>query len=200
MKSTAPSRPAAESPQLLPSIFSGLFGAFLGLSLLKFGNPPIMENWVSPPRDVYEFVLGSPWPIEWAYRLLGLVCLAGLFAARPKRTAHGLLLALPLAWLGWEFIAALKSVDSQLSMATLKHFAACVVCLYLGFFSLSRGRLGPFWLGLLFGFLLVLASGWEQQWGGLEETRRYFWVYLYPQMKQVPPEFLKKMSSKRIFA
>jgi len=38
--------PAAATVQrepLLPRIFAGLFGAFLGLSLLKFGNPPILE-------------------------------------------------------------------------------------------------------------------------------------------------------------
>ena len=76
-----------------------------------------------------------------------------------------------------------------------------MLCFYLGYFSLSRvQRLWPFWLGLLGGFLLVLAVGWEQQFGGLKESRRYFFLYVYPQMKEVPPEYLKKISSNRIFA
>ena len=89
----------------------------------------------------------------------------------------------------------------DLTRPTLKHFVACVLCFYLGYFSLSRvQRLWPFWLGLLGGFLLVLAVGWEQQFGGLKESRRWFFLYLYPQMKEVPPEYLKKISSDRIFA
>ena len=108
---------------------------------------------------------------------------------------------MPLAWLLWQIIAGIQSVDAELTTSVVKHFAACVVCFYLGFFSLSRlERLGPFWLGLLGGFLVVLAVGWEQHLGGLEESRRYFFTYLYPKVKDVPPEFLKKMSSNRIFS
>ena len=93
------------------------------------------------------------------------------------------------------------TVDDQLTTATLKHFVACVACFCLGFFSLSPGKsLWPFWLGLISGFLVVLAVGWEQHLGGLEESRRYFFTYLYPQHKDIPPEFLKKMSSNRIFS
>jgi putative inorganic carbon (HCO3(-)) transporter len=54
--------------------------------------------------------------------------------------------------------------------------------------------------GLLCGFLIVLAIGWEQHFGGLEQTRRYFFLYLYPKMKEVSPEYLKKLSSPRIFS
>jgi O-antigen ligase len=45
-----------------------------------------------------------------------------------------------------------------------------------------------------------LAVGWEQHFGGLEQTRRYFFLYLYPNMKEVSPEYLKKLSSPRIFS
>jgi len=75
--------PHAANKQTTPSTyeiaFGAFFGAFLGLSMLKFGNPVIMERWVSSPADIYEFILSSPWPISWAYVLLGLV----LFAAIP---------------------------------------------------------------------------------------------------------------------
>ena len=112
--------------------------------------------------------------------------------ARRKSAAPWWLVALPLVWLVWQFIAGTQSVDPELTMLTLKHFAACVLCFYLGYFSLSRvQRIWPFWLGLVCGFLLVLAVGWEQQFGGLKETRDYFFREVYPHMKDVPPEYLK---------
>lgn len=186
---------------MLPSIFAALFGAFLGLTLLKFGNPPITEKWVVAPDGFWGFVFGYPWPISWAYGMLVLVGVAGIAVARWNSAAPRWLIALPLVWLAWQFIAGARSVDPELTKPTVKHFAACALCFYLGYFSLSRvRRVWLFWLGLLCGFLLVLAVGWEQQFGGLKESRRYFFLYVYPQMKDLPPEYLKKISSSRIFA
>ena len=244
-----PQAPAARGDGVWPTIFAGLFGALLGLCLLKFGNPPITEKYVAAPANFWEFLLGYPWPIAWAYRLLALVAVAGLAVgirsnhrwtqidtdkngprpstsrrktgpierdpvqteatpdSGPKNLCSSvsicgyLLIALPLVWLVWQFIAGARSVDAELTTPTLKHFAACGLCFYLGYFSLGRvTRLWPFWLGLIGGFLLVLAVGWEQQFGGLRESRRYFFLYVYPYMAEVPPEYLKKISSNRIFS
>jgi len=193
--------PGANSDDLLPRIFAGLFGAFLGLCLLKFGNPPITEKWITAPAGFWEFLLGYPWPIAWAYWLLALVGVVGVAVARRKSAVAWWLVAMPLVWLVWQFLAGTQSVEPELTTPTLKHFAACVVCFYLGYFSLSRvQRVGPFWVGLICGLLVVLAVGWEQQFGGLKETRRYFFLYIYPQLKEVSPEYLKKMSSDRIFS
>jgi O-antigen ligase len=182
-------------------IFAGIFGCFLGLSLLKFGNPPIFETLVNAPEDVYGFLLGFPWPISWAYGLLAMVAVLGFCNARLELRAPWWLVALPLIWLVWQIVAGTQSVDAQLTNPTLKHFGACVVCFYLGYFSLVRvPKLWPFWLGLVCGFLLVLTEGWEQRFGGLQQTRAYFFTYLYPKMETVSPEFLKKMSSDRIFS
>jgi O-antigen ligase len=187
--------------KLLPSIFAGLFGAFLGLALLKFGNPPITEKWVTAPATYWEFLLGYPWPIAWAYWLLVPVAVAGVAAARWRSPAPWWLVGLPLLWLVWQFIAGTQSVDPALSALTLRHFTACVLCFYIGYFSLSRvRRIGLFWLGLLGGFALVLTVGWNQQMGGLKESRDYFFQHFYLYMKNVPPEYLKKISSNRIFA
>jgi len=185
----------------LPSVFAALFGAFLGLTLLKFGNPPIMERWVTTPTQFYEFVFGYPWPITWAYWMLGLVGVAGVVVAGRAPATPRWLIALPLVWLLWEFVAGTQSVNAELTAHTLKHFGACVLCFYLGLFSLSRLRSPwPFWAGLLCGLALVLMAGWEQHFGGLRETRRYFYAYLYAQTQEVPPEYLKRISSDRIFA
>src|SRR5437867_6211354 len=218
-------------PAWFSQFFAALFGAFLGLALLKFGNPPIMEKWVSAPADIYEFLLGYPWPISWAYGLFILVALIGLLIARansgaPRELRHGPLpprppspipiqlergvwgerakkwiIWLPLAWFAWQVLASTQSIDPQLSRPTLKHFAVCVGCFYLGFFSLGRAKPFPFWLGMIGGLLLVLAAGFEQHFGGLEESRRYFFLYVYPKMTEPPPaEYLKKMMSTRIFS
>ena len=41
-------------------VFTAAFGAFLGLALLKFGNPPIIERPVTTPTNANQFVLGYP--------------------------------------------------------------------------------------------------------------------------------------------
>jgi hypothetical protein len=215
--------PSAEGrgPQYFLVAFSVIFGLFLGLCLLKFGNPPIMEKYVTQPTDIYELIFGYPWPIAWAYRLLAFVALLGIAsglalrkqalerrrtAGRPSaadkaRPAPKWLIALPAVWLLWEIIAGTKSVDLHLTNPTLTHFTACVACFYLGLFCLGRvTNLWPFWLGLLAAFLLVLAEGWEQHFGGLEQSRRYFFSEVYPGMKEIPPEYLKKITSDRIFS
>jgi O-antigen ligase len=196
-----PQAPEATRDELLPSVFAGLFGAFLGLCLLKFGNPPIMEKWVTDPEGPWEFLLVCPWPIAWAYGLLGLVGTLGLAVVRRKSPAPWWLVALPLLWLMWQFVATRQSVEPEISRLTLKHFTACVLCFYLGYFSLSRVKnIGLFWVGLICGLLVVVVVGWEQQFGGLKETRRYFFLYIYPHLKEVSPEYLKKISSDRIFS
>jgi O-antigen ligase len=186
---------------MLPAIFAGLFGVFLGVALLKFGNPPLMEKYNSAPANIYEFLLGFPWPIGWAYAALGVVAVPGLLAARWELNAPRWLVWLPLAWFAWQIVAGLLSVDAALSSGNLWHFAACLACFYLGLLSLSRvERAGCFWCGLLFGFSIMLAVGWEQHFGGLEETRRYFYLYQYSSLPRIPPEYLKRMASNRIFA
>ncbi len=76
-----PQAPAPQGDRFWPTLFAGLFGASLGLCLLKFGNPPITEKYVVAPATFWEFLLGYPWPIAWAYRLLGLVTVIGLIVA-----------------------------------------------------------------------------------------------------------------------
>ena len=201
VRTEAQASPEQPSSLVRFRVLPALFGAFLGLSLLKFGNPPITEKWVNVPTNIYEFLLGYPWPISWAMGLLILLCVVGLFVANWKVFAPRWLLALPLIWLGWQLVSATQTVDAELTKATVKHFAACVACFYLGCFALSQTpRLGWFWLGLLLGFLLVVAIGWEQHFGGLEETRRYFFLYISPTIKEIPPGYYKKMTSNRIFS
>src|SRR6266853_1988950 len=136
-------RPAhSNSKETLQRVFAASFGAFLGLSLLKFGNPPIMEKWVTTPANIYECMYAYPWPITWAWYLLGLVAVLRLFGAQWEPSTPLWLLALPLIWFGWQCVAATQTVDAELTRATLKHFTVCVVCFYLGLFSLNTKHFG----------------------------------------------------------
>jgi hypothetical protein len=193
--------PALFGGDLLPRVFAALFGGFLGLGLLKFGNPPIMEKYTTTPEDIYQVIFASPWPIGWAYILLGGLVIAGLLAVRWRRAAPLWITGLALTWLGWQILAASRSIDPALSAATVRHFCACVTCFLLGWFALSAcDRMGLFWSGLMGGLMVVLLIGWEQHFGGLQRTRDYFYLYIYPTMNEVPPEYLKKISSNRIFS
>lgn len=183
-------------------LVSVLLGLFLGLCLLKFGNPPIMEKYVTPPGNIYELLLGFPWPITWAYLGLAVVLVLGWRAARWELPPPRWLALLPFFWLGWQVLAQMDSVQPVLSVATVRHFIACVGCYALGLFCLApHGPLrAGFLAGLTAGIVLAVITGWEQHFGGLEASRKYFFQYLYPELKDVPPEYLKKISSDRIFA
>ncbi|HVU26565.1 MAG TPA: O-antigen ligase family protein [Verrucomicrobiae bacterium] len=183
-----------------PRTFAALFGALLGLALLKFGNPIILEKFVTPPTNFYDWMI-SPWSLAIGYWLLVPVAIIGFFIARWKINAPKWLLALPAIWLGWQFVSATATVDASLTRTVLVHFTTCVVCFYLGYFSLNRLKEHrPFWLGVLGAFIVVLAVGLRQHFGGLAESREYFLTYIYPQLKNVAPDFQKKMASDRIFS
>ncbi len=156
-----------------PTIFSGLAGAWLGLSLLKFGNPVILDGVIEAPKNFYDG-LDQSWPVAWGYTMLVLVLVAGLKVARFGLRSPSPIVWLPIAWLAWQLVSSTRSVNPALTKATLLHFGACVVGFYVGYFALSQvRRLGLFWLGLLVGFALVLAGGFTQHYGGLDSTRQF---------------------------
>jgi len=180
--------------------YAVLFGAFLGLTLLKFSNVAIFERLVEWPANGWEWAINA-WPVGLGYWLLTILAAVGTVVARWEIRGPRWLVALPLAWLAWQFVSAAHTVNPALSHATVKHFTGCVACFYIGHFAL--GRLGSpvfFLSGLIVALALVIAVGFEQHFGGLEESRRYFFVYVYPQMPAMPPEYLKKISSTRIFS
>ena len=180
------------------SIFAGAAGLWIALALIKFGNPVILDYQIPPPANLDELWIQS-WPVAWAYALLALVLIAGIRLWRWRAPTPKWLLIVPLIWLGCQLVSATQTLDRTLTAATLPHFVASVTVYYLGFFALARvARLGPFWLGLVGGFFVVLVVGWKQHFGGLEETRRFF--YSLPDWQSYPPEFLKKVSSDRIYS
>jgi hypothetical protein len=196
--------PTASPAGGLPTVFAASFGALLGLALLKFPQPPILEKYTTMPANEYEWAL-APWPIVIGQVLLGCVWGLGLVAGISRVTFPKWLLVLPLVWLCWQFFSGTQSVNAELTRGTLKHFAACVVCFYLGVFCLGRDKM-PTWFFLLplGAMAIVIATGFNQHFGGLESTRQYFRLYSYADWEANRPEqlrdYLKRIESDRIFS
>jgi hypothetical protein len=71
-----------------------VFGLFLGLAILKFGNPVILDEQVGTPRNVNE-VWSYAWPTRWAYwGVIPLLAIGGylwmglMSPQRAKGTPH----------------------------------------------------------------------------------------------------------------
>jgi hypothetical protein len=193
------SKPRSEAgPLALDNLFRALAGGLLGLALLKFGNPIILDHLIEPPKDVLEFWF-QPWPVRWGYVvMIGVAALAFRIWKRETGRPHWLAL-LPLVWLGWQWMASARTTDAALTRPTILHFTICVAWFYVGFFALSQaGRWRWFWIPITLAFLWVLWMGFEQHYGGLEATRRHF--YEQPDWQNYPPDYLKKIASDRIFS
>ena len=182
-------------------MFALAFGGFLGLALLKFPNPPVVEHLIASPTDVWEWALMG-WPVRVSYPLIGLLALAGAAFMRWPSGAPKLWALLPVAWLLWMGLSASQTIDARASRVTLAHFAVGVACYYLGLLVVGRLRqAGWFFAGMIGAFVVVLAMGFEQHFGGLEATRHNYWMYVYPTLKEPPPpELVKRMQSDRIFS
>ena len=173
-------------------------GLWLGVSLIKFGNPVIFDRLVTPPQNFAEFIFTS-WPIAWGYMLLGITALISVPLFRTKWRKDYWPILLLAFWLFWQFLSSTRTVSKPLTSATLPHFVGCVVSFVLGCWALSRVRLGGFfWTPVLLAFFYVLFSGFDQQNGGLEAMRKSF--YEQPNWQSYPKEYLQKMNSNRIFA
>lgn len=198
MKPRTPAKSEPDNP--LVRGYAILFGAFLGLTLLKFSNVTIFERLATWPTNGWEWAL-NPWPLSVGYGLVIFLTLAGIGVAKWQVRAPRWLVGLPLAWLMWQFVAGSQSVDAGLTAATLKHFVSCVACFYVGYLVLGRRENPvPFLSGLIVALGLVIALGFQQHFGGLKQTREYFFTYLYDQVASMPPEMQKKIMSDRIWS
>jgi len=193
-----PGEAPTEAANPVPTAFAILAGLFVGVSLLKFGNPAILDHLIHPPEGALEILFQS-WPSSWSHLLLAIPLLLGLASARWELPTPRWLALLPLVWLAWQWVAATQTTEPKLTRVTLVHFHAILAGFYLGLFALAPvRRMGWFWTGVGVGFALMLWTGFEQRFGGLEATRQY--VYSQPGWENLPPENLKRLGSNRIFA
>ena len=160
-------------------IYTLAFGLFLGLCIWKFGNPVILDHKIPVPTTPTE-LLNEPWPLHWAnWILLPLAIIGGLLAFKQRSHEHSdqsevagtaichlpsiILCFLPLAWLGWQFLAATQTVDATLTRVTLWQFSGCVACYFLGALVFARNDLWRWLLpGLLAAFTFCLVRGIDQ--------------------------------------
>lgn len=144
-----------------------MFGAFLGLALLKLGNPVVLDSQIPGPQKLDEW-WSFPWPPRWSSVILLILGLPGLaFAVFSGRrwVGHRILWMLPVLWLLWQFVAASQTIDPSLTSVTLWHFVAVVLSYFLGGLCLARERPLKFALaGILAAFVVCTVQAAQQKW------------------------------------
>jgi hypothetical protein len=148
-------------------IYALAFGLFLGLCILKFGNPVILDQKIAPPASLSEYWSDS-WPTHWANWFLvplaaiGAILVAATPASRRPRCPRWLLL-LPLLWFVWQILSAGQTVDATLTASTLWQYFGCVACYYLGAFLFGSPRALNFLLaGVSAAFVICLIHAVDQ--------------------------------------
>jgi len=140
---------------------AALAGFFLMLVLFKFGTPVVLVHTVTSPANLSQ-IIEYTWPLNWGYLMLIAFALALARHFETHTLAPRWIILLPVAWLGWQFVATLGAAPASkpLLHATLPHFCACAGCFYLGWGVLGRLR-HPAWmgLGLATGLFAALAIG-----------------------------------------
>jgi len=146
--------------------FALAFGLFLGLAIWKFGNPVILDTKVAPPASLSDF-WNDAWPPHWANAILiplAAIALGLILRRRPARFPGLWLWLLPLLWLGWQLVSAGKTVDGDLTAATLWQFAGCVAAYFTGWFLLADKRaLNLLLIGVLLAFAYCLVTAFVQK-------------------------------------
>ncbi len=183
--------------------FAAMMGVFFFVVIIKFGDPVVIKETNLPPNGWQEVLFG-PWPPAWGRWILAGVGLVSLGLIKWRGARFRWVLALPAAWLLWQFVAASQTVDATLTRFTLPHFVACAGLFYLGYFGLNGARWPwPVVAGMGLAFCWTMRAAVEQHFGGLEATRHYMYsVYgaKWPEMAAKYPEFVKRISTGRVFA
>lgn len=147
-------------------IYALAFGLFLGLSILKFGNPVILDSRIPTPSSISD-LMRDPWPTHWAICGILPLALGGLTISVSRRScwlASKWLWRLPLLWFGWQLVSATQSVDGDLTSAALWQFFGCVSCYFLGAMVVGS-ECGLRWLlvGVLGAFAFCLVQAVDQR-------------------------------------
>ena len=156
----------SEKPTAGTRLYELGFGLFLGLAILKFGNPVILDHNITTPVSPADFWTYA-WPTHWSNWILLPLALAGAglaFTGKSRWPSSRWLWALPLLWFGWQLLSASQTVDGLLTTTTLWQFAGCVACYFLGALVLGRERALPWLLaGVLAAFAFCLIKGINQR-------------------------------------
>ena len=149
--------PTPDSPFSRRALPALLLGFLLGLSILKLGNPVILEDQIGFPSTFAEW-FQRPWPTRAGLYLLPMVVvvhgfLTPWFARLAAARLPPWLVAGVLVWLGWQVVSFTGTLDPRLSRLTLPHLAGIGVCFFLGA-GLGRGHWRPLLIGVGVGAVL----------------------------------------------
>jgi hypothetical protein len=181
--------------------FALAFGFFLGVAIWKFGNPVILDHKIIPPKSALDFWRDA-WPLHWANWLFLPLAIAGTILILQKQKSflpNRRLWLLPLVWLGWQFFSATKTVDEDLTAATLWQFSSCIACYFFGAFLFNSRRAQKIlFVGILTAFTFCLIRAVDQKlyefpdnYQSLVESQRNGWT-------NFPPETVAEMKSENI--
>ena len=177
------------------------FGLFLGLAILKFGNPVILDQKITPPASPSEFWTDA-WPTHWGNWILLPLALAGAalgFTSKPRWPGTRWLWLLPLLWFGWQLLSATQTVDGNLTGTTLWQFAGCVACYFLGALVLGRERMVRWLLaGILAAFTLCLIKGINQRLVEFPQSRQVLLEGEQAGWTNIPPAMFAEMKHNRV--
>ncbi|MBL9171960.1 MAG: O-antigen ligase family protein [Verrucomicrobiales bacterium] len=145
-----------------------LWGGLLGLSVLKFGNPVVLDRQIPAPGS-WSDAMSDPWPVRWAWwLLLPLVLPAIPWMIREGRTQFRHLnrwLWVPaVLWFGWQVLSMAQTVDRPLSALAITQFAGVLVAYGTGLTLITnRQRLSWAMAAVVAAFCLCLMRSVNQR-------------------------------------
>ena len=173
-----------------------VFGLFLGLAILKFGNPVILDQKITPPVSPSEF-WADAWPPHWGNWILLPLALMGAalgFTSRLRWPGTRRLWLLPLLWFGWQLLSATQTVDGNLTATTLCQFAGCLACYFIGALVWGRERAWHWLLiGVLAAFAFCLVRGINQRLFEFPASRQLLLEGERAGWTNIPPAMLLEM-------
>jgi Lipid A core - O-antigen ligase and related enzymes len=185
----------------LREYFSIGFGLFLGLALLKFGNPIILNSKIPAPTSLYDW-WEFAWPPKWSlWFLIPFVALGVmLFVARkPRWPGNRWLWIFPCLWFGWQLVSATQTEDAALTSLTVLHFAGMLGCYFIGAFLIGDLRLLRFALiGILLAYAICSARAVTQRLYEFPEERRMLVEGERSGWTNVAPELLIELKLQNI--
>lgn len=148
--------------------FALALGLFLGLTVLKFGNPVILDGRIIAPTTLADLLsVGLPWPTRWGnWLMLALAAIGAVigFAHRNRQVLGRRLTLLPLGWFAWQCVSATQTVDGELTATTLLHFVAVLAAYFLGALVVPAKRgLSLLLVGLLAALAFCLVRAVNQR-------------------------------------
>lgn len=200
---SAPSRRREVEAQALSvrDLYALGFGLFLGLTIIKFGNPVILDRAIAPPASLREAWVYA-WPPHWAGWLLAPLALIGAVIAvslKPRWPTSRWLWGLPLIWFGWQLVSATGTVDTRLTGEALYEFAGCLACYFLGVSVLGNRRaLNLLLIGVLAALAFSLVRAVKQRLFEFPQERQLLIEGQRTGWTNFPPDLLLQLKQENV--